>query len=177
VKRGIRTSRVRRRVQLRRVLHALFLDPARIPARHRTARETKTVDEKEEEGVWDRLDEGVGKMICTFLGISMIPLLLCCYATNDITMFSYTLCRFESLSVKTSRYIVPSRDCRFPHPIKAAFPPPYFPCGPSRCASNTAQTPPLTASMASGSIFASSSTVPAWPAQHLPPEDAFAMPE
>jgi hypothetical protein len=44
----------------------LFLDPAETQVRHRTARETKIVDEKEEEGAWDILGEGVGRYTYVF---------------------------------------------------------------------------------------------------------------
>jgi hypothetical protein len=51
----------------------LFLDPARTPVRHRTARKTKIVDEKEEEGAWVLADEGGGKIYVRSRDLFMIP--------------------------------------------------------------------------------------------------------
>lgn len=59
-------------------------------------------------------------------------------------------------------------------PTRACFPGPG--CGPSKCASSTAPTPPFTASIALGSNSSSSFTVLACPAHKLPPAAAFAMP-
>jgi hypothetical protein len=54
----------------------LFLDPAKTPARHRTAREIRIVVEKEEEGVWDLPDRGAEKKYVRFWDLFMIPSLL-----------------------------------------------------------------------------------------------------
>jgi hypothetical protein len=90
VRRGIRTSQAPR-VRLRRVRRALFLDPGKTQVRHRTARETKIVVEKEEEGAWDRLGEGDGRNMYVF-GPFHDTLLLCCLGTSKYNYaFIYTL--------------------------------------------------------------------------------------
>lgn len=66
--------------------------------------------------------------------------------------------------------------CSTAHP-NLPFPPPYLPSGPFRCASNTADFPLSTLSIASGSSLPSSSAVLAWPAHISPPDAAFAIPE
>lgn len=63
------------------------------------------------------------------------------------------------------------------YPTVTAFPPPYFPSGPSRCASSTALVPSSTVLIASGSSRPNSSAVLACAAQIFPPLAAFAMPE